>query len=194
MRHLLGFMFTILTLSSCNQIKKDKIEQRIEPKIQADNLSVIKKEDTIKNYWALNSDTIVDKKEFEISNLKYSLELKTYSLYDSLIVRNLKQEDDQNYSDYSHTMVTDLNLISDSITSKVRIDKSKFEKSLLTDFYKDCDLYSTNLDSIVENKIYLTSDLAIPDTDNQWRVWYSLKIKNNQLEKLEVSNTDYVGL
>lgn len=57
-----------------------------------------------------------------------------------------------------------------------------------------CNLYTTEIDSIKENTIYLNSSLAVPDTDNAWKVWYTIKIKNNKLENLDINETDYVGL
>jgi hypothetical protein len=183
-------MSILLILLGCNE-KKERIKQKIEKETIS---SASMQEDTIYNYWALNTDTITNRNKINIAELEYLLELKTYSLNDSLIVRNLGQTNKKNYYDYSHTLVTDITLLSDSTFDQTQIDKQKFEQSLFSDFYKECNLYSTNLDSIKENKIYLNSDLAIPDSDNQWRVWYSIKIKKNKLEQLEIINSDYVGL
>jgi hypothetical protein len=91
-------------------------------------------------------------------------------------------------------MITDFVLKSDSISDRKRIDRTNFKKSLIPEFYSECNLLSTVIDSIVGNKIYLTSDLSVPDTDNQWKVWYSIKITNSRLGNLEIKETDYVGL
>ena len=91
-------------------------------------------------------------------------------------------------------MVTNFKLVTDSIVDKKQIDRTDFEESLFPEFYAECNLFSTEIDSIVENSIYLSSDLAVPDSDNQWRVWYSIKINNKRLEKLKIIDTDYVGL
>ena len=77
-------------------------------------------------------------------------------------------------------MVTDIKLYPESNFDTKRIDKTKFKKILDPEFYADCNLFSNKIENIVGNIIFLTSDLNIPDTDNQWRVWYSIKIKNNK--------------
>src|SRR5690606_28358395 len=131
--------------------------------------------------WALILDTISSKKEFKISNLRYTFELKTYSLNDSSIVRNLAQDGENPYFDHSHKMLTNFKLLTDSIVDKKQIDRTDFKKVLIPEFYAECNLLSTEIDSIIGNTIYLTSDLAVPDTGNQWRVWYSIKIKNSKI-------------
>ncbi|WMI68236.1 hypothetical protein [Mangrovimonas sp. YM274] len=194
MKQLLILVLIFSILSSCDQKKSDKIQSKLEQKTELETVKAKKQIDTINNYWALILDTISSKKEFKILDLKHTLEIKTYSLNDSSIVRNLSQKGEQVYLDHSHKMVTDLKLLTDSIVDKKQIDKTNFEKKLIPEFYAECNLFSTEIDSIVGNNIYLTSDLAVPDTDNQWRVWYSIKINNNRLRKLEIKETDYVGL
>ena len=206
MKQLLILILTLSILSSCDRKKSDKTQSEFMPKTElkaetksepikeAENTQSKKKKDTINNYWALILDTISSKKEFKISDLRHTLEVKTYSLNDSSIVRNLSQNGGQAYLDHSHKMVTDFKLLTDSIVDKKQIDRTDFEKSLFPEFYAECNLFSTEIDSIVGNSIYLNSDLAVPDSDNQWRAWYSIKINNKRLEKLEIIDTDYVGL
>ncbi len=194
MRQLLILVLVLSILSSCDRNKSDKIQSELEQKTELETVKSKMENDTINNYWALILDTISSKKEFKISDLKYTLELKTYSLNDSSIVRNLAQDGEQPYLDHSHKMVTDFKLLTNSTVDKKQIDRTVFEKALIPEFYAKCNLFSTEIDSIVGNNIYLTSDLAVPDTDNQWRVWYSIKIKNNRFGKLEIKETDYVGL
>jgi len=187
------FLFLILVfsiLSSCDKIKSEK-KQSVNRIIK--NNEDLKKQDTIFNYWELILDTITVQKELKtIDNNK--LELKTFSLNDSLIVRNLGKIENQIYLDYSHTMVTDIKLFTSSNFDIKRIDKTNFKKVLNPEFYAECNLFTTEIESINGNVIVLTSDLNIPDTDNQWRVWYSIKVKNNRLEDLEINKTDYVGM
>lgn len=206
MKQLLILTLILSILSSCDRKKSNKNQSELkqkteikeetesEPKKELEVIESKKKEDTINNYWDVILDTISNKKEFKISDLKHILELKTYSLNDSSIVRNLAQNGEQAYLDHSHKIVTDFKLLTDSIVDKKQVDRTDFEKSLIPEFYAECNLFSTEIDSIVGNNIYLTSDLAVPDTDNQWRVWYSIKINNNRLGKLEIKETDYVGL
>jgi len=206
MKQLLSLALIFSILSSCDGKKSDKTQSEFKPKTELKvetepeprkELEIIqpkKKKDTINNYWALILDTISSKKEFKISEIKHILEIKTYSLNDSAIVRNLSQGRLPAYLDHSHTMVTDFKLLIDSIVDKKRINRTDFEKALIPEFYRECNLFSTEIDSILENTIYLTSELAVPDTDNQWRVWYSIKVDDNRIGNLEITETDYVGM
>jgi len=206
MKQFLFLILIFLILSSCDRKKSDKTqsefnpktelkaETKSEPKKELETIQSKQKKDSINNYWAVILDTIYSKKEFKISEFKHTLELKTYSLNDSSIVRNLAQKGEKAYLDHSHKMVTDLKLLTDSIVDKKQIDRADFKKILIPEFYAECNLFSTEIDSISENTVYLTSDLAVPDTNNQWRVWYSIKIKNNRIGKLEIKESDYVGM
>ncbi|MDA0177406.1 MULTISPECIES: hypothetical protein [Mesoflavibacter] len=160
----------------------------------SDNIHSKKKKDTIHNYWALILDTISSKEEFKISELKHTLEVKTYSLNDSSIVRNLSQNGEQTYLDHSHKMISDLILLTDSIVDKMQIDRATFENSLIPEFYAECNLLTTEIDSTNANTVYLNSSLGVPDTGNIWTVWYSIKIKNNRIGNLEINKADYVGM
>ena len=194
MKQLLILVLIFSFLSSCDRKKSDKNQSEFEQKIELETVQSIKEKDTINNYWALILDTISSKKEFKFSDLKYTLELKTYSLNDSSIVRNLAQDGEQPYLDHSHKMVTDFKLLTNSTIDKKQIDRTDFKKSLIPEFYAECNLLTTEIDSILGNNIYLNSSLGVPDTDNVWTVWYSIKIKNNRIGNLEINKTDYVGM
>ncbi|MBT0609199.1 hypothetical protein [Aequorivita echinoideorum] len=194
MKKLLILVLIFFILSSCDRKKSDITQSDFE---QISEIELVKKNkeiDTISNYWAIMLDTFSSKKDFYISDLKHTLELKTYSLNDSSIVRNLAQDGERGYLDHSHKMVTDFKLLSNSTVDKKQIDRTDFKEVLIPEFYANCNLFATEIDSIVNNNVYLTSDLVVPDTDNQWRVWYSIKINKNQLGKLEIIQSDYVGL
>ena len=206
MKQLLSLILIFSILSSCDGKKPNKTQSEFKPKteLKAETESEPKKEleaiqskikkNTINNYWALILDTISSKKEFKISDLKHTLVLKTYSLNDSSIVRNLAQDGEQAYLDHSHKMVTDFKLMIDSIVDKKQIDRTDFKKSLIPEFYAECNLLTTEIDSILGNNVYMNSSLGVPDTDNVWTVWYSIKIKNNRIGNLEINKTDYVGM
>ncbi|KAB1153476.1 hypothetical protein F7018_16730 [Tenacibaculum aiptasiae] len=192
MKKIVLLTFLVL-LSSCDNLNKQKKQSDFNIKKQS-KIEMKQEKDTIYNYWDLVLDTISDKKEFVISNKKYQLEIKTYSLNDSSIVRNLSQDGESVYLDHSHKMVSDFKLLTDSIFSTKKIDRTSFEKILDSDFYTECNLFLTEIDSIKGNVIYLSSNLAVPDTGNQWRAWYSIKIEEDGLGELILKEADYVGL
>lgn len=206
MKQLLYLILIFSILSSCAQKKSDKTQSEFksnteittetesEPIKESNNIHSKKKKDTIHNYWALILDTISSKEEFKISELKHTLEVKTYSLNDSSIVRNLSQNGEQTYLDHSHKMISDLILLTDSIVDKMQIDRATFENSLIPEFYAECNLLTTEIDSTNANTVYLNSSLGVPDTGNIWTVWYSIKIKNNRIGNLEINKADYVGM
>ena len=206
MKKLLTLILIISILSSCNQKKssKNQSELRSKPESEAemiseqneefDTIQSEKQKDTVHNYWDLILDTISSKKEFKISDLKLTLKLKTYSLNDSSMVRNLAQKGERAYLDHSHKMVTDFKLITDSIIDTKRIDRTNFEKTLIPEFYSKCNLMKTEIDNIVGNIVYLNSSLSVPDTSNAWGVWYSFKIDNGRIGELKIKETDYIGM
>lgn len=194
MKYLL-ILVVIFSFVNCDRKKTHKTQSEFEQKNQLETIIRSKnKKDTINNYWALIYDTISSIKEFKISESKYTLELKTYSLNDSSIVRNLALDEEQPYLDHSHKVVTDFKLFTDSHIDIKQIDRRHFEKFLIPEFYMECNLHTTKIDSVKGNTIYLNSSLDVPDTDNVWTVWYSMNINNNRLSDLNIQETKYVGL
>jgi hypothetical protein len=198
MRKLLIALFILSSLCNCVQKKSEESQPEIVSKTKQKSEIVAVptiKTDTIKNYWALILDTISSKKEFKIDDFEHILKVKTYSLNDSSIVRNLSQNGEPAYLDHSHKMVTDLELIrSAEVIDTKQIDRTDFEQALFPEFYAECNLFSTVIDSIIENKLYLATELAVPDTDNHWKVWYTITIESGALGNLDIRDTDYVGL
>lgn len=189
-------LLTISVLISCNQ-KKDGSQMENLHK-HSDSLSVDgttygdvemrQEQDTIRNYWQLTYDTIASRTDLKILDENYILELKTFSLNDSAIVRKL----DEKYIDYSHTIVTDIKVINNSNIVQKRIDKTIFKEHLIPEFYDECNLLYTEYESVLNNQIHLTSILSIPDTDNQWQVKYSLSLSED-IDRLMVKDVSYVG-
>ena len=179
-------------LINCNNAKDNAV---IDPVPKSSELiQTAKESDTIRNYWEINTDTISDQQTLKTTEKNYYLKASTFSLNDSLIVRNLGSDNSRIYLDHSHTIVTDIFLMSDSNTDQKRIDRTDFKSILSPEFYLDCNLTSTKIDSISNSSVYLTSDLAIPDTSDQWRVWYLINITDNRLGAIEITKADYAGL
>lgn len=192
---LLSLFLYICISVSCNK-KKDGIQIKnlntqnntlLKDETKSDNFR-ISEQDTIYNYWELKYDTITYQTDLKVLNKIYTLQLKTFSLNDSTIVRKL----DEKYIDHSHTIVTDIKITYDSVVVKKRIDKTNFKEYLIPEFYADCNLLQTEYESILKNKIYLISILSVPDTDNQWQIKYSLPLNEN-IDSLTIKEVKYIG-
>lgn len=181
---------TAYVLTSCNQ-KKENAKTLLNNAQEHQPIQTnVTKEDTVYNYWELNFDTISYKKKFKYLDKNYILELKTFSLNDSLIMRVLEQK----YIDFSHTIISDLKIINDdSLVTYKRINKTDFKEYLIPEFYNECNLFYTEIDSVLQNEIHLTTILSIPDTDNQWKVEYSLRFNEIYIDTLKVKDVKYFG-
>lgn len=186
MKKTLIILFTFSLLYSCDNKKSSNSQNDFELQREFEVLENQKK-------WESIADTIFNRKEFIISGQKHIFELETFILSDSSTVRNLRQGVSQ-VLDPSHKVVTDLKLSINSEKDQKRINKTDFQKILEPQFYQETNLFLTQIDSVIGNKIYLTSDFAVLDSDNQWRVSYSIKIENNRLSEIEVEQKDYIGL
>lgn len=124
-RMLLYLFISFILIIGCDQKKSNENKSELEPTIVLNETN----KDTIHNYWELILDTIAYRKEFRISDIKHILELKTYSLNDSLFVRNLGVIDSQTYIDHSHTMISDIKLFVGNTINQKRIEKLILKKS-----------------------------------------------------------------
>ena len=149
--------------------------------------------DTIYNYWHPETNTTVFKKELNIDSIQIKLKAKTYSLNDSSFVRILGSGNTV-YIDHSHTIVTDLELKSDSSFESKRINRFDVIKGTQIESDPNYNLFKTFIDSLNPTKIYLRSEVAVPDTDDQWAIWYSIPItEKNNLGEIELLDHKYVG-
>jgi len=189
MRKYLLIILISLLLINCKKKKSKKTDLKINSTEKIESKSK-KENDTIYNYWQIILDTTIVKKDFKYLGKDYKLTLKTFSLNDSAIVRNLGGK----YFDHSHTMITDLTILSDSLKVERRIDKTDFKKSLDENFYQECNLFKSQIDSIIDNQFFLSTELNVPDTDNQWKIEYSVKLNINEIDNFKVTKTKYVGM
>lgn len=188
----LGLFLVILAFTGCAEKKAPEKELEVGTGLKAvENQRQFP--DTINNYWEFIQDTIYKMEEFHISNEKYALHLKTFSLNDSSITRNLGLIDSKVIIDHSHEMVTELKLSGASKVDLIQIRKINFKRALIPEFYSECNLFSTKLDSVRGNTLFLTTDLAVPDTDNQWRALYSLTVSEGLFENLNIKQLIMLG-
>ena len=150
--------------------------------------------DTIYNYWHPETDTTMFKKELKIDSVQIELKAKTYSLNDSSFIRILGSGNTI-YIDHSHTIVTDLELRSNNSSHCKRVDRLDIMKGTKIKSNPNYNLFKTFVDSLTQNKIYLRSEVAVPDTDDQWAIWYSIPIlEKTKLGEIELLDHKYVGL
>ncbi|WP_298481471.1 hypothetical protein, partial [uncultured Maribacter sp.] len=187
MKYIFSIILLGLLLINCNSKKVKAVNSKV-----LDEKILSTEKDTIVNYWALEYDTIKSSKPFEFEKVKYFLDLKTYSLNDSLIKRDLSSDDNM-YFDISHSRITRLTLTNKNIRTDLNIKKKDFKKLLDSVFYANCNLLSTELGRISQDTIYLNTELAIPDTDVQWKVGYYYLIKNHRLARQYLDSKEYVG-
>lgn len=189
-------LLTVYILIGCNQ-KKDNFQREDLNKyndfLSVDdtaygNIKTRETQDTIRNYWQPTYDTIASRTDLNILDKNYILELKTFSLNDSAIVRKLGEK----HIDYSHTIVTNIKIENNSHIVQKRIDKTVFKEHLIPEFYDECNLLNTEYDSVLNDQIHLISILSVPDTDNQWQVKYSLSL-NEDIDSLRVKDVNYIG-
>tara|TARA_R110002020_G_scaffold97708_5_gene233174 strand:+ start:3446 stop:4024 length:579 start_codon:yes stop_codon:yes gene_type:complete len=182
-------LFLISILIGCNGKKKTFPS----PVVEGKNDEVLIRSDTIINYWELEFDTIKSTKNFQFENMEFRLDLKTYSLNDSLIKRDLSNGTNS-YLDYSHTKITRLQLSNEHVVTTMNIKKDAFRTILDKDFYENSNLLSTELDRISHDTLHMISELNIPDTDIQWQIKYYYLILDNRIAKPYIVSKEYVGL
>lgn len=194
MKIILSLLILTLLLLSCKEKDRNNDPIVLNPEQSMLEANEQSKMDTIHNYQALSYDTIAYKRDVRISGMEYRLEVLTFSLNDSSVVRPSGTDGLHRYIDHLHKTVTDFKLSNDVILDRIRIDKAYFKNSLDPGFYSECNLILTHIDSLMDHTIYLTTDLAIPETDDQWRVWYTMDINDDKMGKIVITHADYVGL
>ncbi|OBX21013.1 hypothetical protein A9996_18630 [Gelidibacter algens] len=141
MKKLLILILTFsLCLLSCDRKKSEKTQSDFKSKTEfkVEQKSEPKKMDTTVVYWQTDFDTIRTNQELKIGNEIHKLELKTYSLNDSSIVRINDINKPIIYKDIYHDQITEIILKKDNdIILKSKVSKLTFKDSLLDgDFLK----------------------------------------------------------
>lgn len=194
MKKLLILIILFSILSSCNQKKSEKTqsefttntELKIEPKSESIKI------DTTVVYWQTDFDTIRNIQQVKIGNEIHQLELKTYSLNDSSIVRINDLNKPIIYKDIYHDYVTEIILKNENdIILKSKLNKTTFRDSLDGDFLKYSVLRGVEYDFIRSNRLYFKSHINVPDTD--WSIGADFAIfyeteKKGQLEILDIKD------
>ncbi|WP_203292491.1 hypothetical protein [Luteirhabdus pelagi] len=190
------FCFTALMLSCDSKRRETTVIEPIKDSVTSTHPLNLKKTDidTIHNYWQLDVDTITERKEFSFLDENYILTLKTYSLNDSSVIRRLGRNDSPVYMEYAHNVITDIELASDTLINRKRIDKAHFKDFVDPEFYRICTLFSTEIDSINKKTVYMSSQLTVPDTGNHWEISYLFYIRDYKVGTFEIKNTEYIGL
>ncbi len=128
-----------------------------------------KKSDTVIIYWDKNLDTLTERKTIRISNDKYDLIIKSYSLNNSSITRINTLNKPSIYKDIYHDYQSDIFLMyKDQLVLSKPINKHTFKDSLSGEFLEQSILKEISFTSVRSNRLYFNAILYIPDTD--WMV------------------------
>jgi len=186
MKKLLFLILAISLLTSCNDKKTEKTQVEIELKTELKSEKV----DTTVVYWQTNFDTIKKTQEIYIGNDKHELELKTYSLNDSSIVKT-----SENYKEIYHDNVTEIIIKKGKeLILKSLVKKSTFKDSLDGDFLKYSVLRSVEYDNIRSNRLYFKADIDVPDTDWAFGVDFAVFYQTDKKGQIDFWNVKEIGL
>jgi len=179
MKQLLILILIFSFLSSCNDKKTKKTETDFKPKTELKTQMEQKAEilDTTVIYWQTDFDTIRENREVKIGNEIYHLELKTYSLNDSSIIKINDLNKPIIYKDIYHDNEIEIVLKKENqAILKSLVKKSTFKDSLDGDFLKYSVLKFIDYDGIRSNRIYFKGFFNVPDTDwaigNDFAIFY----------------------
>ncbi|XLS27925.1 DUF4738 domain-containing protein [Flavobacteriaceae bacterium M23B6Z8] len=197
MKQLLILILALSILSSCDRQKSKKTQSEFKSEMEliAEPKPELKKLDTTVVYWQTEFDTIRKYQEVQIGNEIHRLELKTYSLNDSSIVRINDLNKPIIYKDIYHDKVTEITLKKgNDVILKSQVKKATFKDSLDGDFLKYSVLRSVEFDFIRSNRLYFKADIDVPDTD--WAIGADFAIFYQTEKKGEIDywNIEDIGL
>lgn len=187
MKQLLLLILTALLLLNCKQ----KESEQTKTEVETSSITVNNKIDTIVVYWETNFDTSRQHHEINIENDVYELELKTYSLNDSSIVKMNIGGKSEIHKDIYHDHLTDLILKKENnVILKSQINKTTFKDSLSGDFLKYSVLTNVKYESIRSNRLYFKADLDVPDTDWSTELDFAIFYRTNKKGQIEYWNVE----
>ena len=195
MKKAVGLAIAISFLVACSDDSSSNTSE-VEAIEKTEKVESVEK-DTVFSYQKFSYDTTSTIDSITVLENPYIVELTTYSLNDSSIVRRLRDEevDDKTiHIDLGHQTTSHIRFVKDSIAIERQVDRRDFEPFLHKGFYKECDMISTKLGSVYSNRISFYSDFTVPKTDFVWRVRYYYAVENdstiNDLELIDVKYLD----
>ncbi|NBG67153.1 DUF4738 domain-containing protein [Acidiluteibacter ferrifornacis] len=197
MKQLLIIIFSLSILSSCDQNKSKKTQSEFKPEteLNTEPEPELKKLDTTVVYWPTDFDTIRKSQEVKIGNNIHKLELKTYSLNDSSIVRINDLNRPIIYKDIYHDNVTEIILKKgNDVILKSQVKQATFKDSLDSDFFKYSVLRSVEYNSIRSNRLYFKADIEVPNTDRAIGADFAIFYQTKEKGKIDYWNIKDIGL
>jgi len=183
MKQLLILILTTSLLMNCDR------KESVTTKVETNSVVVANKTDTTVVYWQTNSDTLRQHHEINIENDAYELELKTYSLNDSSIVKINNGGESEIHKDIYHDNVTDIILKKgNTLILKSQIKKATFKDSLQGDFLKYSVLRNVKYKFIRSNSLYFKADIDVPDTDWSTELDFSIFYRTNKKGQINYWN------
>lgn len=197
MKQLLSLILIFSFLYSCDNKKPEKTQSEFKPKTEPKTELKVepKKLDTTVIYWRTDFDTIRKNQEMKIGNENHQLELKTYSLNDSSIVRINDLNKPIIYKEIYHDNVTEIILRKrNEIVLKSLVKKSTFKDSLDGDFLKHSVLRAVEYDFIRSNRLYFKAHINVPDTDWSLGTDFAIFYQTDKKGKIDFWNIKDIGL
>lgn len=180
----------IVVLSEKNQpVNKRSTDIKVEPKDELKNI------DTTVVYWQKDFDTIRKKHEVKIGNDIHQIELKTYSLNDSSIIRINDFNKPIIYKDIYHDYITEITLKKgNNLILKSQVKKSTFKDSLDSDFLKYSVLRDVEYEFIRSNRLYFKAQINVPDADWSFGTDFAIFYRTEKKGRIDYWNIKDIGL
>lgn len=182
------FFLILLVLISCNKSKtKDNKIYEVPHKEELSKYDIVEEKqgkDTIKNFWAIDLDTIKSLEKIKLNEGILDLKIINYSLNDSSIIKNVDSDMDHINFDVYHNRISIISLSKeDKVVLVIKINKSDFN-------IKDTEFNQYSIIKYVEfinekdGDFFFKATLNVPDTDWVEKIKFSIERDNPEKIKL----------
>ncbi|UKN03466.1 DUF4738 domain-containing protein [Paracrocinitomix mangrovi] len=135
-----------------------------------------------------NFDTTIQNMTLSMYNEDYQLEIKMYSLNDSLVKNPIyiNSEEYDTITKVTHNNVASiiLNKGSQEIFQKT-VYKETFEDSLDPEMMDNIHLYSVNYEAVRTNRLYFEANLGVPETEVTFEAQLAIFYQTDKLGRLD---------
>lgn len=187
MKQFLMILIITALLSSCNQKKSKQSKSLAKPQkeLKVEKLSNAEQNKSTMVYWQTNFDTIRQIQNVTIDDNQHQLELKSFSLNDSSIVRT-----NEIYHDRASEIILTQNV--DTLLYK-KLTKDVFKDSLGVEFYNRGVLSSIEFENIDSDRLYFKGKLNVPDTGWLLSNEFSIYFRTEKRGLIDFENFQDIG-